>query len=106
MDEIRAAQYIDFVYRQSCSCHILLQAARQNYANFEIAFPTLVLKSLQEQTDAQPSETLQCALINGNELRVMTINRRRNVALINRGQVTRIAHYYSRINVFRRYNVY
>jgi len=38
MDEIRAARYIDFVYRQSCSCHILLYAMRQNYANFEIAF--------------------------------------------------------------------
>jgi len=81
----------------------LLRARRVKFGR--IALPFRVSKSRQEQA-THNHRGLQCALINRDVLGVVTINRLRNVALINRRQVTRIAHYYSRINMFHRYNVY
>lgn len=108
----RGARYIDFVYRTklflSCLCYA---RGASNLDESRIALPSRRRRASKypaRTNDARPSGDFNVRLINRNVLvwRVVTINRRRNVALINRKQVTRIAHYYSRINVFHRYNVY
>lgn len=79
MDEMRrAARYIDFVYRQSCFCHVSVTrgAVRQIRTNFESH--TRQFRNLRQERTTHGHRRLQCALINRNELDVVTINRRRN----------------------------